>query len=65
MEEEPAWERLSVAEVVADAIDMAEVGRVNGVSGVGETQVREEGCWRTAKTKVLFTAKRTHCGCDT
>lgn len=25
--------------------------------------VADAGCWRTAKTKVLFTARREHCGC--
>ena len=31
---------------------------------VGE-RVSEEGCWRTEKTKVLFAARRAHCGCAT
>ena len=30
------------------------------VSGV--KREREEGCWRTWKTKVLFMTKRLHCG---
>ena len=31
----------------------------------GDVLEREEGCCRTAKTKVLFTASLAHCGCAT
>lgn len=46
-----------------DAVmDIADEGRKNGIGdvppGFGEGEESEEGCWRTAKTKVLFTARR-------
>ena len=43
-------------------IDIAEVGRMKGIGevppGLGEVAESEEGCWRIAKTKVLFIARR-------
>lgn len=56
-------------DVVDAAILIAELGRWkgegegarDGSSGVVEDD-REEGCWRIAKTKVLFIASLAHCG---
>lgn len=43
-------------------IDMAELGRINGIGeaapGFGDVEGIEDGCCRMAKTKVLFTARR-------
>ncbi len=43
-------------------IDIADEGRINGIGevppGFGEDGDSEEGCCRTAKTKVLLTARR-------
>ena len=45
---------------------MADEGRANGKGDAevveGEEHESELGCWRTAKTKVLFTANLAHCG---
>lgn len=45
-------------------IDIAELGRMKGMGevppGFGEGEETEDGCWRTAKTKVLFAARRWH-----
>lgn len=51
-------------------IDIAELGRA--IEGMGEVEPfcapdedAEDGCCRTAKTKVLFKASLAHCGCET
>ena len=49
---------------------IAEAGRAKGfgdarpcIAGLGSGDfVRDDGCWRTQKTKVLFRAKLAHCG---
>ena len=50
-------------------IDIAELGRTNGMGEVpprfGDVEEIDEGCCRTAKTKVLFRASLRHCGCAT
>jgi hypothetical protein len=33
--------------------------------GLGDVEGRDDGCWRTAKTKVLLIASLEHCGCIT
>lgn len=42
--------------------DMADEGRIKGMGddapGFGDPVETEDGCWRTAKTKVLLTARR-------
>ncbi len=47
-------------------IDIAEPGRMKGIGdvcpGFGEDVDTDEGCCRMAKTNVLFTARRWHCG---
>lgn len=53
-----------------ETIDMAELGRVKGIGDVdrcsiGDRQPGEDGCCRIAKTKVLLSARRRHCGCAT
>jgi hypothetical protein len=45
-------------------IDIAEVGRMNGMGdvppGFGDVDESDDGCCRIAKTKVLFRARRWH-----
>jgi hypothetical protein len=45
-------------------IDIADVGRMKGIGevppGLGDVDESEDGCWRMAKTKVLFRARRWH-----
>jgi hypothetical protein len=50
-------------------IDIADVGRMNGTGdtppGFADALGSDEGCCRTANTKVLFNANLSHCGCAT
>ena len=47
-------------------IDMADVGRTNGIGEappvLGDAAANEDGCCRIAKTKVLLIASFSHCG---
>jgi hypothetical protein len=64
LELEPAWEKQSFADVAVEIILIADEGRAKGLGeadrGSGELQLKKEGCWRTAKTKVLLIARRAH-----
>lgn len=51
-----------VAEIMLSALEgrLNPDGEVRPVPSVGGADGRDDGCWRTAKTKVLFMASLAH-----